>query len=153
MFGKKFKDYVEFERWILILIAVVFVARLAISLAGAPMTTTRWVSVNIVLLIGMLFCAVTVHTRGFGGYKQLFGLLWIQTYFAHVLIASGIVLGILTGMENAYTAPEVSGGGDGKTLFHAMLHLLVGAVIPVFPWLIGSVILFVTKKASPQTSR
>ena len=152
MFGKKLNEYFQFERWILILIAVVFAARLVISLAGVPMTTTRWVSINVVLIIGMVFCAVAVHTKGFGSYKQLFGLLWIQTYFAHLLIALGILLGIVTGLDNAYTAPEVSGGTDGKTLFHAALHLIVGAILPVFPWLIGSVILFLTKKIKPAAN-
>ena len=34
MFGKKVKEYVRFEQWILILIVVVFALRLGLSLAG-----------------------------------------------------------------------------------------------------------------------
>jgi hypothetical protein len=34
MFGKKLSEYVQFVRWISILVAVAFVIRLGISLAG-----------------------------------------------------------------------------------------------------------------------
>ncbi len=35
MFGKKVKEYIRFEWWILILIVMVFALRLSLSLAGA----------------------------------------------------------------------------------------------------------------------
>ncbi len=114
MFGKKFSEYVRFDRWILILIAVAFLIRLSISMAGTPVATARWVSINIVLLVGLLYCSVAVHTSGFGSYKQLFGLLLVQLAFAHFLVASAIAMGILTGTDNIYTAPEFFGGSDGR---------------------------------------
>src|SRR5438477_13129888 len=99
MFGKKVKDYVRFERWILILIVVVFALRLGLSLAGVskaeyPVMTrtgiptipkaTEWVSINLVLLVGILYCAIAVQTRGFGTY--------VQTWRGHVLPCHGSVL-------------------------------------------------------------
>ena len=150
MFGKKLSEYVQFVRWILILVAVAFVIRLGLSMAGTSFTTTRWVSMNLVLLVGLIYCSVAVHTSGFGSYKQLFGLLLVQNVFSHVLIALGIVIGIVTGRENAFTVPEVSGGGNGATWIHAVVHLIAGFIVPVFAWLIGSVILFVTKKLKPS---
>ena len=46
MFGKKVEEYVRFERWILILIVVVFALRLGLSLAGVGEAKTpinlRW---------------------------------------------------------------------------------------------------------------
>jgi len=149
LFGKKLSEYIQFEGWILILIAVVFVIRLGLSLAGTSFSLTRWVSINIVLLVGLIYCSISVHTTRFGGYKQLFGLLLVQTVLAHILIASAIVLGIVTGTTNAYTTPEVSGGGNGASWLHAVAHLIVGFVLPVFGWLIGSGILFATKKLKP----
>ena len=79
MFGKKFSEYVQFERWILILVAAAFVIRLGLSLAGTSFVQTRWVSINIVLLIGVIFCSVAVHTTGFGSYKQLYGQFFSKT--------------------------------------------------------------------------
>jgi hypothetical protein len=149
MFGKKLSEYIRFEGWLLILIAVVWAVRLGISLAGTSFSVTKWVSINIVLLVGLLYCSIGVQTSGFGSYKQLLGLLFLQTLVAHILIAAGIILGILTGTGNAYTAPEVFGGNDGKTWFHVLAHVLAAFVLPLIAWLIGAVILSVTKRLSP----
>jgi hypothetical protein len=150
MFGKKLSEYIHFEGWLLILIAVVWAVRLGMSLAGTSFDITKWVSINIVLLVGLLYCSIGVQTSGFGSYKQLLGLLFLQTLVAHILIAAGIVLGILTGTGNAYTAPEVFGGSDGKTWLHVLAHLLAALILPLIAWLIGSVILFATKRLSPS---
>jgi hypothetical protein len=149
MFGKKFSEYVQFERWLLILIAAVFVIRLGMSLAGVSFTTTRWVSLNIVQLVGLFYLSIAVHTTGFGSYKQLLGALMMQSVFAHLLIAAGIVLGIVTGTGNVYTTPEVFGGANGATWTHVVAHLVGGFILSFIAWLIGSVILFVTKKIQP----
>jgi hypothetical protein len=149
MFGKKLSEYVRFARWILVLVVIAFVARLSLSLTGASYPAMRWVSINLVLLVGLMFCSVAVHTTGFGSYKQLFGLLLVQNLFAHVLIAGGIVLGIVTGTTNAFTVPEVSGGYNGATWFHAAGHLLAGVLAAVVAWLIGSVILYITTLIQP----
>jgi len=149
MFGKKLQEYFQFERWILILITAAFLIRLALSLAGTSITLNRWISINNVLLLGLIFLSVAVHTRGFGSYKQLFGLLLVQNVFAHTLIAVGIIIAIITGLDNIYTAPEFFGGNNGRNWGHAVLHLLGGFIIAVFAWLIGSANLFVTKKLKP----
>ena len=146
MFGKKLSEYIRFDLWILILIAVAWAVRLGISVTGTPFATTRWVSINIVLLLGLIYCSVAVHTTGFGSYKQLFGLLLVLNVFAHVLIATGIIIGMVTGTTNAFTTPEVSGGTNGATWFHALLHVIVSPIAALMAWLLGSVILFVTRK-------
>ena len=137
MFGKKFSEYVQFERWILILITLVFVVRLV--------TNARWASINLVLLLGLIYCSIAVHIKGFGSYKQLLGLLMTQTVFAHVLIAVGIVIGVVTGADNIYTLPEFFGGNSGRNLLHAGIHVVASFVLSLIAWLFGSVILFVTK--------
>jgi hypothetical protein len=146
VFGKKLADYIQFEKWILVGIGAMWAIRLGLSLAGTSFTVTRWFSINIVLLVGLIYCSIAVHTAGFGSYKQLLGLLFIQTAFAHLLIAMGIAAGIVTGKDNAYTAPEVFGGSDGKTGVHIAAHLIAAVILPLITWLIGSVILFATKR-------
>jgi hypothetical protein len=149
MFGKKLADYIQFEKWILIAIGAVWTIRLGLSLTGVPFTVTRWFSINIVLLVGLIYFSAAVHTAGFGSYKQLLGLLIVQTAFAHLLIAAGITLGIVTGVENAYTAPEVFGGSEGGNWLHVLAHILAAIILPLIAWLIGSVILFITKRRRP----
>jgi hypothetical protein len=150
MFGKKLSDYIQFERWILSAIAAMWAIRLGLSLAGTSFGITKWFSINIVLLIGLIYCSIAVHTTGFGSYKQLLGLLFVQNAFAHLLIAAGITLGIITGKDNAFTTPEVFGGSDGKSGIHVLAHLIAAVVLPFIVWLIGSAILFVTAKSSKK---
>jgi len=153
VFGKKFQQYIQFEQWILILIVAAFLIRLGLSLAGIPVSEARWVSINLVLLAGLMYCSVAVHTRGFGSYKQLFGLLFIQNAFAHTLIAAGIILGIVTGIDNIYTAPEFFGGSSGRNWPHVIAHVLAAVVLPVFAWLVGSAILFLAKRVTTPSNR
>jgi hypothetical protein len=153
MFGKSLSAYVRFQRWILILIVLAFAIRLGASLAGVPNEATKWISVNLALFVGLLYCSVAVHTRGFGSYKQLFGLLLVQTFVAEILIALAIVFGILTATDSIYTAPEYFGGNDGKTWVHVLLHLVGWIPGALFGWLFGSLILLVTRRLKPNTSR
>jgi hypothetical protein len=162
VFGKKVKEYVRFERWILILIVVVFALRLGLSLAGVPVggniaaldgnyKATEWVSINLVLLVGILYCAIAVQTTGFGTYKHLFPLLLFQTTIAHWLIGMGIILGIVTGHNNVFTAPEHCGvcGADGLKWGHAFGHIVLPPLVSLVSWLPASAILFVTRKVRP----
>ena len=166
MFGKKVKEYVRFERWILILIVVVFALRLGLSLAGVskaeyPVMTrtgiptipkaTEWVSINLVLLVGILYCAIAVQTTGFGTYKHLFPLLLFQTTIAHSLVGMGIILGIVTGHDNVFTDLAHCGvcGADGLKWSHAIGHIVVGPLVSLVSWLPASAILFVTRKVRP----
>jgi len=162
MFGKKLKEYVRFERWILILIVVVFALRLGLSLAGVPgggniaaldgnYKATEWVSINLVLLVGILYCAIAVQTTGFGTYKHLFPLLLFQTTIAHSLVGMGIILGIVTGHDNAFTDLAHCGvcGADGKNWSHAIGHIVTGPLLSLVAWLPASGILFVTRKVRP----
>lgn len=153
MFGKSVGQYLSFQKLFLVAIVVVFLVRLALSLAGTPNATTKWVSVTVVLLLGVFYYGVAVHTRGFGSYKQLYPLLLFQSLLGEGLVALAIVLGIVTGQDNIYTAPEYSGGGEGKTWLHVFAHLVVAAVIlPLVSWAISSLVLLVTKKVAPKAA-
>jgi len=153
MFGKSVSQYLSFQKVYLIAIVVVFLVRLALSLAGMPNSTVKWFSVTAVLLLGVLYYGIAVHTRGFGSYKQLLPLALFQSVLAETLVALAIVLGIVTGQDNIYTAPEYSGGSDGKNWVHVVAHLIVGSVVlPLMSWAISSLVLLVTKRAAPRTA-
>ena len=151
IFGKRFSEYVSFEKVVLWLIAIVGIARLALSLGGVPNSSAKWLSITVVTLLGAIYVSVKVHTAGFGSYKQLLPLLWIQTVLAHLIVAGSIVLGIVTHKDNIFTAPEYSGNADGKTWFHVIAHLIAGFIVaPLVLWLVGSLILLITKKVKPR---
>jgi hypothetical protein len=153
MFGKSVGQYLHFQRLFLVAIVVVFVVRFALSLGGASNATARWASVTVVLLLGILYYGVAVHTRGFGSYKQLYPLLLFQSLLGEGLVALAVAVGIVTGRDNIYTAPEYSGGVDGKNWMHVFAHVVIAAVVlPLLSWGISSLVLFVTKKVAPKAA-
>ena len=146
IFSKSFSDYVSFERGFLILTLVVGMARLGLSLAGVPNATVKFVSLTGLMLLGLIYYSVTVHTSGFGSYKQLLPVLALPVILANLIIIAAIVLAIETGKDNIFSAPEYSGGADGKTWGHVAAHLLVMVVMSLIFWGIGSLIMLLTKK-------
>lgn len=153
MFGKTFSQYISFAKPILLLIIIVGVTRLVLSLAGAQNSAVKFISITAVLFIGLLYFSIRVYTTGFGSYKQLLPLLFLQSVVSQAIIIAGIVIAMQTGKDNIFSAPEYSGGGDGKTWLHAGAHLVLGAaVFPLLAWLIGSIIMWVTKKISPRNT-
>jgi hypothetical protein len=153
MFGKTVTQYLGFQKVVLALIVVAFLVRLGLSLAGAPNTVARWVSVTVVLLAGLVYYGVAVHTRGFGSYKQLLPLALFQSLLGEGLVALAVALAILTRTDNIFTAPEYSGGGDGKNWVHVLAHLVIAAVIlPLVGWGLSSLVMLVTKKVAPRAA-
>jgi len=153
MFGKTVAQYLGFQKVVLAVIVLVFLVRFAVSLAGAPNSVARWISVTVVLLAGVVYYGVAVHTSGFGSYKQLYPLVLFQSLLGEGLVALAIALAILTGTDNIYTAPEYSGGGDGKNWLHVVAHLFIGAVVmPLLSWGISSLVMLVTKKVAPRAA-
>ena len=117
------------------------------KLRAAP--TAKWLSISVVMAIGSLYYAIKVHTSGFGSYKQLLPLLFIQDLLAQLIVIAGILIAMYTGRDNIFSAPEYSGGGDGKNWLHVLAHLVLGAVIaPVLFWGVCSLIMWMTKKAT-----
>lgn len=151
IFGKSFSEYVRFESIILWLILIVGIGRLALSLEGVSNSGARWVSITAVTFIGLVYVSIRVHTTGFGSYTHLLPLVFIQAVLAHLIVVGGIIVSIRTGNENIFSAPEYSPGGNGKTWTHVIAHLIAGFVVaPIVGWLIGSVLLWITKKVSSK---
>jgi hypothetical protein len=141
IFGKSLSEYIAFAKVFLLLIAIVGVARLGLSLAGVDNAKVKWLSISVVTLVGLVYYSIRVHTSGFGSYKQLLVLIVIQSVLAQAIIVAGIVIAIFTGRDNIFSA-------DGKTWAHAGAHLIFGVIVgSLIAWLIGCVIMFVTKKA------
>ena len=147
IFGKRLSQYVRFQRGILLLTLVVGVLRLVLSLAGMPDSTVKFLSMTVVLLASWFYYGVRVHTTGFGSYRHLLPLLWIQSALATVIVIAGILISAATGTPNIYTAPEY--GGTMSVPAHIGGHLLFGLVLgPLVGWAISSLVMLVTKKVA-----
>jgi hypothetical protein len=149
IFGKPLGEYVGFAKVFLILIPLVGLLRLGLSIEGMPNSTVRWFSMTALGFIGMAYYAVRVHTTGFGSYKQLLVIVALQNLMAQMVAIVGILLAIVTGVGNIFSAPEFSFGGVNPWV-HLAMHVFVGTIAgSLFPWAIGSLILAVTRKVSP----
>lgn len=149
MFGKRVSEYLRFQWVFLVLIVVVGLARLALSLAGLPVTTVRWVSINAVAWAGVLYYGVVVHTSGFGSYKQLLPLGLFQTLAFQVVPVVGILLAI-AGHANVFAASEYSLGATSQWK-HLAAHLTIGMVVPpLASWAVSSLVMLITKKLAPR---
>ncbi len=145
MFGKRISEYLSFQKVFLGLIAAVGLARLGLSLAGLPNSVVSWLSVNVVAWAGIVYYGVAVHTRGFGSYKQLLPLAFLQTVLQQSIAVLGILLAI-AGLPNIYAAPEYSFGGQSQWA-HLLAHLTIGIIVPpLLGWGVASLVLLITKK-------
>lgn len=155
IFGKRLSEYIAFCKPFLGLILVVGIVRLALSLGGAPNSVAKWVSITIVMWIGVLYYSIRVHTSGFGSYKQLLPICFLQSLTAQLVIVPSIILAIFTGHDNIYSIPENFFGNDGKTWLHVAGHLFIGGTTlgPLISWLVGCVIMFATKKLTAKDNQ
>ena len=150
IFGKRMSEYVAFAKVFLALILVVGIARLALSLGGVPNATARWISISVVMWIGIVYFAIRVHTTGFGTYRHLLPIYFLQSLAAQAVIVPAIILAIMTGQDNIFSIPEYSFGADGKTWGHVAAHLFIGTTVgTLVGWLVGCLVLFVTRKVTP----
>jgi hypothetical protein len=145
IFGKHPSEYFAVAKPFLALIVAVGIGRLALSLAGVPNSVARWVSITAALLIGTIYYAITVHTSGFGSYKHLFPISVLQGLTAQAVIIPAILLAAFTGSNNIYSVPEYS--ISANPWIHAGAHLALGTTVgPSINWLVGCLIMFVTRK-------
>jgi len=145
IFGKSLSEYVSFEKGFLILVLVVGFARFGLSMAGVPISTVKFVSLSVLLLLGLVYYSVRVHTSGFGSYMQLLPVLALPVILANLIIISGIALAIATGKDNIFSVPEFSGP---KTWGHVGAHAIAMVVGSLVFWGIGSLIMLLTKKVT-----
>jgi len=149
MFGKRLSEYLGFQKVWLVLTAAVGLARLGLSLAGAPDDSVRYLSMNALLWTGAVYYGVAVYTRGFGSYKQILPQAFFQVLILHVVAVAGIVLSI-AGFSNIFAAPEYSGPATAQNQWlHALSHLTIGMVAaPLVLWGAGSLAMWLTKKTA-----
>ncbi len=146
IFGKTMGEYLRFAAVILALVVVVGVARLALDLAGVPVSVVRFASVTTMALLGVVYFGVKTHTSGFGSYRQLLPLMVLTLGTASWVSGFAVVLAMITGTDNIYSVPEYSGGQDGKTFFHAFAHFFIAPFVAgLVAWGLASLVMLVTK--------
>lgn len=145
IFGKSFAEYVAFQKVWLALVVVVGIARLGMSLAGLPDATVKWAAMTVVNLAAIIYYGVTVHTSGFGSYKQLLPLMFFQSVLANSIAIVGILLA-MAGFSNIFAAPEYSGFFAKMQWAHILGHVIGGMGIgSLLGWGAASLVMLITK--------
>ena len=147
IFGKSLGEYITFEQIILVLVIVIGLLRLFLSLEGIPDSKVRWASVTTLMIVGAIYYGIRVHTSGFGSYKNLLPLLFIQSLVTQLVIIFGIVVGIVTGKDNIYTAHDFAGPfAEGRSGMHILGHLTVGLfVLTIIYFVLAALTMLITK--------
>lgn len=146
-FGKSLSEYARFEQVLLWLILAVGLARLVLSLAGLPNGTVAFFSMTVVVLAGIFYCGIRVPMTGFGGYKHLLPLLYLQSVLANGIAILGVLLARF-GLHNIFAANEY--GGDTRTRYHVLGHVVVMLVAPLVFWLVAALVMWVTRKVGSR---
>ena len=123
----------------------------AVALLLVADATVKWVSLTAVGAALVVYYAVAVHTRGFGSYRQLLPLYFLQAVVAHAIIIAGIAIAAVTGKVNIYAANEY--GGSAGTGIHVAAHTAAMLIAPLLSWIVGSIVLFVTRKVVKSAPR
>ena len=81
--------------------------------------------------------------------KQLVVIYALLNLVEQAVVIVGIVLAIITGTTNIFSTPEYSFGANPWV--HLGAHLTIGvAAGTLMPWIIGSIVLAVTRRISPS---
>lgn len=155
MFGKPLSFYLRLQRPALVAILAVFLLRLVLSMAGMPIAAAKVLSLTFVLILALPYYALLAKREGLG-FRHLFAMCLIQGLFSQTLVASAIVLGIVTGQDNIHTIPEFYSGSDGagplpvdgKNWIHAVSHVVfAGAVVvPICSWAVTSLLFVIARR-------
>jgi len=73
----------------------------------------------------------------------------LQVILGYCIVITGIVIAMLTQKDNIFSAPEFSPGNvSGRTWGHVGGHVAAMIVLSLILWIIGSLIMLVTKKVT-----
>src|SRR6266568_1728572 len=140
VFGKNASEYFRIQKPYLVLIVIVGLSRLALSMAGLPASFVKWLSITVLLLVGALYAALRVHRTGFGAYRELFPVIFIQGIIGQAIIVLGISTAILLQQDNIFT-----GDGGGRTWMHAGSHVIAAVLFSIVLWVLGSLAMLVAR--------
>jgi hypothetical protein len=147
VFGRRYADYVRFQRPWLLTIAAVGALRLVLSLVGVPDSVVRFLPMTLINLCGVVYYGLRVGPTGFGSYRHLLPLVLNQNLVVNGIAILGIVLAAL-GLPNIYDTPEFRPPfGRGPTTSpasHALAHLVIGNTVPtLINWGLGSLVMLI----------
>lgn len=118
--GHGVREHIRFLGPLFGLLFVIFLCRLALSAAGAPLWLIRLFSVSGAAPGSVLIAVLMIHARRFGSYTNVVVASLLLNCWGQFLISLAIIFSVLTGTSNVFTRPEFSMRGDDP---HHWLHI------------------------------
>jgi len=130
-------------------LAAVWALRLVLYAAGAPLAVVRVCSVTVAGALSILFVALLIHVRQFGGYTNVVAVAFLLQCWQQLLIVAAIAFTAFTNIPNVYSAPEYSFAQSH--LRHIVGHLTFGVAFgTLFGSAMGSLLLWMLRRVAPQ---
>ncbi len=106
------------------LITAVWALRWIADVASAPPVLVRGLSVSVAGAVAVLVAVILIHFKRFGSYTSVVVSAFSLILSEQVLIVLAIVVTMVSGKENIYTAPEFDFGATH--LHHIVGHITYG---------------------------
>jgi hypothetical protein len=150
--GRTFSEHIRLLTPLFGIITAVFALRLLLGFVNVPGWLLVTVSISVIVPICIVLMTVLVHFRRFGGYGNIILSTFMLVVWSQLLIVAGILFSVTTGIENIYTYPEFSiGGEDPYHIRHITGHLTFGVGIEtVFGSILSSILLYMLRRTSPR---
>lgn len=146
--GRTLSEHLHLLKPFFGLLALVWVLRYAVALAGGPTWLVRSFSLIFLSPIVIAVMVLVVHVRRFGGYSNVILATFLLTVWVHLLISSGILLTETMGLEKVM---RPSFRHSPPTLTHAIGHLTFGLGLgTILGAALASVLLFVLRLIVPK---
>jgi hypothetical protein len=125
--GYRLRDHLRLFSPLFGFVAAVWVLRLVLAAAGAPLRVVSVFSVTGAAALAVLFATLMIHMRRFGSYPNVVAASLLIISWGQALIILAIVFSVVTKTNNIFTAPEFSvRGEDPYHLRHIVGHLTFG---------------------------
>jgi hypothetical protein len=125
--GHRIREHLRLLKPLFILLTVVWLLRLVLHAAGAPLSLSNVFSVTGAAAAAVFLAVWLIHVRKFGGYANVVVASLLLNLWGQFLIIAAIVFAVLTNTTNVFTLPEFSIRGDDPLhLRHIYGHLTFG---------------------------
>jgi hypothetical protein len=142
-------EYIRLLYLLFTFIAGVWILRMILYVAGAPVSITHLVSVTVASGVSSLLAVLLINYRRFGSYGSVVVASLFINIWAELLISVAILFTMFSGKTNVYSAPEYS--GMRSLAEHLRGNLTFGIVIGTLnSAAVGCLLLWLLRTMVPQ---
>jgi hypothetical protein len=125
--GRQIREHLRFLRPLFTFITVVWLVRLVLGAAGAPVWLLSVFSVTAAVPTAVFLAVVLIHVRNFGSYPNVVVASLLLNSWGQLLVIAAVVFSVATNTTNVFTWSEFSMPGDDPLhLRHIYGHLTFG---------------------------